>query len=89
MIVKAVMPDSGAIKMIWLGLFALLTEVGNSFSYRKAIEADNKDRWIIVMEQEMEFLDRNQTWEFIFRRVRKQLVTSGSFAEKTSIIGHV
>ena len=31
----------------------------------EAIEADDSDKWITAMEQEMESLDRNQTWEFV------------------------
>jgi len=37
---------------------ALVTEAGDPSSYREAIEADDSDKWITAMEQEME---RNQT----------------------------
>ena len=33
--------------------FTLVTETGEPDSYRKAIEADDHDKWIIAMEQEM------------------------------------
>jgi len=37
--------------------FALVTETGESNSYREAIEADDHDKWITVMKQEMKSLD--------------------------------
>ena len=40
---------------------ALVTEIGDPSSYREATEADDHDKWITTMEQEMESLDRNQT----------------------------
>ena len=42
--------------------FALVTESSEPDSYREAIKADDHDKWITTMEQEIEFLDRNQTW---------------------------
>ena len=41
--------------------FALVIETGDPSSYRKAIEADDHDKWITAIEQEMKSLDRNQT----------------------------
>jgi len=41
--------------------FTLVTETCDPNIYREAIEADDHDKWIITMEQEMESLDRNQT----------------------------
>ena len=38
----------------------LVTETGDPSSYKEAIEADDHDKWITAMEQEMESLDRNQ-----------------------------
>jgi len=40
--------------------FALITKAGDSSSYKKAIEADDSDKWAITMEQEMESLERSQ-----------------------------
>jgi len=40
---------------------ALVIKIGDHNSYREAIEADDHDKWIIAMEQEMKYLDRNQT----------------------------
>ena len=40
--------------------FALITEIGDPYSYREAIEADDHGKWITSMEQEMAYLDRNQ-----------------------------
>jgi len=40
--------------------FALVT-TGDPDGYREAIEADDHDKWITAMEQEMESFDRNQT----------------------------
>ena len=45
--------------------FALVTETGDLGSYREVIEADDHDKWITAMEQEMKSLDRNQTWELV------------------------
>jgi len=44
---------------------ALLTEIGEHDSYRKAIKTDDYGKCITAMEQEMESLDRNQTWTLI------------------------
>ena len=41
--------------------FALVTETGDPDSYREAIETDDHSKWITVMEQEIESLDKNQT----------------------------
>ena len=41
--------------------FALVTETEDPDSYRKAIEADDRGKWITAMEKEMESLNRNQT----------------------------
>jgi len=40
---------------------ALVTETGDPSSYREVIEADDHDKWITAMEQEMGSLDKNQT----------------------------
>jgi len=41
--------------------FVLITKVGDSSSYKEAIEADDSDKWAIAMEHEMESLENNQT----------------------------
>ena len=41
--------------------FALIIETRDPSSYGEAIEADDNDKWITVMEQEMESFDRNRT----------------------------
>jgi len=38
----------------------LVTKTEEPDSYREAIEADDHEKWITAMEQEMESLDRNQ-----------------------------
>ena len=40
--------------------FALVTKVGDPSSYKKAIEADNSEKWAIAMERMMESLEKNQ-----------------------------
>jgi len=45
--------------------FVLVTETGDPDSYREAIEADDYDKWITAIEQEMESLNRNQTWTLV------------------------
>jgi len=45
--------------------FALATEVGDPSSYKEAIEADDNDKWAIDMDQEMESLEKNQTWDLV------------------------
>ena len=40
--------------------FTLVTETGEPDSYRKVIEADDNDKWITAMEQEMESLDETK-----------------------------
>ena len=41
--------------------FVLVTEAWDSCSYREAIEVDDSENWITVMEHEMESLETNQT----------------------------
>jgi len=45
--------------------FALVTEAGDPACYRDAIEADDHDKWVTAMEQEMESLERNETWSLV------------------------
>jgi len=45
--------------------FALVTKIREPDSYREVIEADDHGKWITTMEQEMEFLNRNQTWMLV------------------------
>ena len=45
--------------------YALFTEVGDPCSYREAIEADDSDRWMTAIQQEMESLEKNQTWDLV------------------------
>jgi len=45
--------------------FALGTETGEPDSYRETIEADDRDKWITAMEQEMKSLNRNQIWTLV------------------------
>ena len=39
--------------------YALVIEIRDPDSYREAIEADDHNKWITIMEQEIESLDRN------------------------------
>jgi len=41
--------------------FALVTEARDPSSYREVIEADDSDKWIAAIEQEMKSLERNLT----------------------------
>ena len=45
--------------------FALVTEAGDPACYRDAIEVDDHERWVTVMEEEMESLERNETWSLV------------------------
>src|SRR4051812_25605273 len=45
--------------------FALVTEDGDASCFRDAIEADDHDKWVTVMDQEMESLERNATWSLV------------------------
>ena len=38
---------------------ALVTKTGDPNNYREAIEVDNNNKWIIIMEHEIESLNRN------------------------------
>jgi len=44
---------------------SLVTETWDPSSYRKAIKTDNHGKWITAMKQEMESLNRNQTWKLV------------------------
>jgi len=64
--------------------FALVIETGKPNSYREAIKADNHGKWITAMEQEMESLDRNQTWTLVdLLKDSKAIDCDGSFARRT------
>ena len=41
--------------------FALVTEAGNTSSYKKTIEVEDSDKWAMAIKQEMESLEKNQT----------------------------
>ena len=45
--------------------FTLLTEIGEPSSCREVIEADGHDKWITIVEHEMEFLNKNQIWTLV------------------------
>ena len=45
--------------------FALVTETEDPSSYKETIETDDSDKWAITMKQEMESLERNQTWDLM------------------------
>ena len=45
--------------------FALVTKVGDPSSYKEVTGADDSDKWVIVIEKEMECLERNQTWDLV------------------------
>jgi len=40
----------------------LVTKAGDPDSYKEAIEVDNSDKWAIAMKQEIESLEKNQTF---------------------------
>ena len=44
--------------------FALVTETREPDNYREVIKADHH-KWITTMEQEIESLDRSQTWTLV------------------------
>jgi len=41
--------------------FALVMETGDPSTYKEAVEVDDRDKWAIAMEQEIESLEKNQT----------------------------
>jgi len=45
--------------------FALVMETGDPCSYNEAIEADESDKWVISMKQEIESLERNQRCDLV------------------------
>ena len=64
--------------------FALVIEIGDLDNYRKAIKADYHGKWITIVEQEMEFLNRNQAWTLVDLPTDcKAIVADRSFARKT------
>ena len=46
-------------------LFLLLTNIGELESYEEALQAEAKDKWELAMDDEMESLMKNQTWELV------------------------
>lgn len=45
--------------------YALLTDVGEPSSYQEACEAKCASKWRVAMEEEMEGLHKNKTWELV------------------------
>jgi len=45
--------------------FELVTKAGDHSSYKEAIETNDSDKWVIVMEHEMESMEKNQIWDLV------------------------
>lgn len=43
-------------------------------TYSKAFNSDEKDKWIEAMDEEIDSLEKNQTWELVHRLEGKKLV---------------
>ena len=50
------------ISMIWWPIHFQLYEV--PFTYREAVRSSKNEEWKIPMDNEMQFLQKNPTWEF-------------------------
>ena len=67
--------------------FTLVKETCDPGSYRKAIEEDDHGKWITTMEQQMESLDRNQTWTLVdLPKDSKTIAADGSQQYKARLI---
>ena len=45
--------------------YCLLTEVGEPSTFHEAIKSLHKSLWMIAMQEEIEALDKNKTWDLI------------------------
>ena len=45
--------------------FALVTSGGDPFTFKEATNRKDNDKWIVVMLEEMESLQKNKTWELV------------------------
>lgn len=45
--------------------YALSVENDEPVTFKQAIEDENSERWLVAMEEEMESLRKNQTWEVV------------------------
>lgn len=43
----------------------MATKARDLTCYMEAIKADDHNKWVIAMEQEMESLNRNETWTLV------------------------
>lgn len=46
-------------------VFVLIAGSGDSISYQNAIKSEDNGKWSIAMAKEIEFLQKNQTWELV------------------------
>ena len=45
--------------------FALKTSGGDPFTFKKAINRNDNDKWLVATLEEMESLQKNKTWELV------------------------
>src|SRR4051812_33725630 len=63
--------------------FALVTEAGDMGCYRDPIVANDHEKWVTAMEEEMESLERNETWLLVdLPKGSKAIVAGGCFRRK-------
>ena len=45
--------------------FALITSGGDPFTFKEATNRKDNDKWLVVMLEEMESLQKKKTWELV------------------------
>ena len=45
--------------------YILVTVNGDPYVYKKAMESQDRERWIQVMSEEMQSLYKNETWRLV------------------------
>ena len=45
--------------------YALVIENGDLYTYEKAMESQDRERWVQVISEEMQSLYKNETWRLV------------------------
>ena len=54
--------------------FALVTEAGDPSTYQDALGDKDKSKWLLAMQEEMESLHKNHTWELVELPKKKRAI---------------
>ena len=43
----------------------MLTDAGEPESYQEAVESEQKEKWLVAMQEEMDALQKNHTYDLV------------------------